>query len=151
MARMHSGAKGKSGSKRPYRTSAPDWVSYEKKEIEDLVVKFGKEGKSSSQIGLVLRDEHGIPDVKLSTGKNISQILSAHGLTAKLPEDLLSLLRTAVKLGEHTKNNPKDTSAKRGSQLAEAKIKRLAKYYKRAGKIPEDWKFNIEQARLLVK
>lgn len=115
------------------------------------MVKLGKEGKTSSHIGLILRDEHGVPDVRLSTNKNISQILSAHGLTTKLPEDMISLLKTAVKVSEHAKNNPKDTSAKRGMQLAEAKIKRLAKYYKRADKIPKDWKFDIEQAKLLVK
>lgn len=151
MARMHSRARGKAGSKKPYRTSPPEWVSYDKKEIEELVVKFGKQGKTSSQIGLILRDEHGIPDVKLSTGKNVFQILSAHGITSRLPEDLVSLLKTVVKVSEHNKNNPKDTSAKRGAQLAEAKIKRLAKYYRRTGKIPKDWKFDIEQARLLVK
>jgi len=151
MARMHSRAKGKSGSKRPYRTAPPEWVAYDKKEIEELVVKLGKAGKNSSMIGLILRDEYGIPDVKLSVGKSISEILAAHGISQKFPEDLISLLKRAVKVAAHAKSNPKDASAKRGVQLTEAKIKRLADYYKRAGEIPEDWQYDIEQAKLLVK
>jgi small subunit ribosomal protein S15 len=42
-------------------------------------------------------------------------------------------------------------SSKRGMQLIESKIRRLAKYYKREGKLPEDWAYNLEQAKLLVR
>ena len=46
--------------------------------------------------------------------------------------------------------NKKDYVAKRGLQLTESKIKRLTKYYKRVGKLPENWKYDREKVKLLV-
>ena len=33
----------------------------------------------------------------------------------------------------------------------ESKIRRLGKYYARTGKLPSDWKYSLDKARLLVK
>ena len=50
MARMYSGSKGKSGSKKPL-SRVPSWAPYKEKEVEKLVIKYSKAGKSSSEIG----------------------------------------------------------------------------------------------------
>jgi small subunit ribosomal protein S15 len=71
MARMYSRKRGKSGSKKPAKPILPGWVRYKAKEVELLVAKLAKEGKSSSEIGLFLRDVYGIPSVKLVTQKRI--------------------------------------------------------------------------------
>ena len=42
----------------------PEWVMYSDEEIEDLIVKLHKEGNSSSEIGIILRDQYGVPSVK---------------------------------------------------------------------------------------
>ena len=55
MARMHSGGKGQSGSKRPFVDTPPDWSDMDKENIEALVVRYSKEGKSSAEIGTILR------------------------------------------------------------------------------------------------
>ena len=64
MSRMHTGKKGKSGSNRPEERSKPAWVRYGDKEVIMLIQKLSKEGNSPSQIGLILRDVYGIPDVR---------------------------------------------------------------------------------------
>ncbi len=151
MARMHSRKKGKSGSTRPHRTKSPGWTEYDAEEGEALVVKLRKKGLSPSLIGLKLRDQYGIPDVKLLTGKKITEILEAHDMAPEFPEDMLNLIRKAVKIRKHMEDNKKDYHTKRGLQLTESKIKRLAKYYKKKGEIPEDWRYDPEKAELLIR
>ena len=63
----------------------------------------------------------------------------------------MALLEKVVNLNKHMKRNPKDTSNKRGKQLVESKIRRLVKYYKEKGKIPDDWKYSIDKAEMLTQ
>jgi len=151
MARMHARKRGRSGSKRPVRKEVPEWVQYTPEQVEQLVVELAKKGYQSAQIGLILRDTYGIPDVKLITGKKISKIMKEHGLYPKVPEDLLNLMRRAVNLRKHLEQHPKDLHSKRGLQLIESKIRRLVKYYKSRGVLPPDWRYTPETARLLVE
>ncbi|MFQ6137345.1 MAG: 30S ribosomal protein S15 [Candidatus Hydrothermarchaeales archaeon] len=151
MARMYSGKKGKSGSTRPYRTVSPEWVEFTPDETETLVVKLNREGYPSSMIGMILRDQYGIPNVKLITGKRITQILEEHKIKRDLPEDLMDLITRAVNLAKHFDENPRDMTSKRGLQLIESKIRRLARYYRKEKKIPSDWKYDLDTAKLLVK
>lgn len=151
MARMHSRKRGKSGSKRPYGKKLPAWVEYPPAELETLIVKLAKKGETSSRIGVMLRDQYGVPNVKQITKKRITQILEGKKIKKELPEDLMNLIKKAVKLAKHQEANPPDMTAKRGAQLTESKIKRLAKYYIREGRIPGDWKYDVEKAKLLVK
>jgi small subunit ribosomal protein S15 len=146
MARMHSGARGKSGSKKPAGKTPQSWLSYKPKEVELLIVKLAKEGKSPSHIGLILRDSYGIPDVRIVLKKKISDVLGAKNLLNEIPEDLLSLIRKSVYLMKHVESHKQDMAANRGLQLTEAKIKRLTKYYKRTGKLADSWKYDPKTA-----
>ncbi|HDH40813.1 MAG TPA: 30S ribosomal protein S15 [Candidatus Altiarchaeales archaeon] len=150
MARIHARRKGKSGSKHPYRTSKPDWVPYESREIEELIVKLAKDGNSQSKIGIILRDQYGIPSVKDLTGKKIGYFLRKNKLESDLPEDIQNLIRKAVNLRKHLEKHKKDKHNRRGLQLIESKIRRLAKYYKREGRLPGDWRYEPEKARLMI-
>ena len=151
MGRIHARRKGKSGSKRPLRVEKPQWVEMSEEEIVNKVIELAKEGYSQAMIGTVLRDQYGVPDVKLSTGKSIGEILEGEGLAPKIPEDLMSLMKRAVKIHNHLLSHPKDLGNKRGLQLVEAKIRRLVKYYKRVGKLPPEWHYSVKEAELLVK
>ena len=150
MARMYSRNKGKSGSHKPAQKEAK-WVSHKPAEVEDIVVKLANEGKSSAEIGLIIRDHYGIPSVKMLTKKKIYQIMKEKNLTAELPEDMFNLLKGAVKLSAHLDTSKHDRYSKRGLELTESKIRRLAKYYKSRNVLSADWKYNLEQAKLLVK
>lgn len=139
MSRIHSGKKGKAGSKRPNATKNPDWVTMQPNEVEALVIKLGKEGMSTAMIGLRLRDQYGIPNIRLATGKSVLQILASEGTKFDVPEDLSNLLKRSATIQSHMKANPKDLENKRGQTLIDSKIRRLTKYYKRVGAIPQDW------------
>lgn len=151
MGRMHSGAKGRSGSHKPLKKALPSWIRYKAKEVELLVVKAAKETRSPSKIGAILRDSYGIPDVKKITGKKITQILEEKKLMTKIPEDLTALIRKGIQLRKHFDSNKQDKTALRGIQLTSSKINRLVKYYKKSGKLPADWKYTREQAGMLIE
>ena len=121
MARIHARRKGRSGSSPQTRDKNPAWA-LKQKDVETKVVELSSEGNTTSQIGIVLRDMHGVPSVKLSTGKSISKILKEKDISPQLPEDLTNLMRKAVKLGEHLKINNKDVHNTRALRLTEAKI-----------------------------
>ena len=151
MARMHSGDKGKHGSKKPVSKKAPAWVELGAKEIEELIVSQANAGQTPAEIGMVLRDQYGVPSVRAVTKKRVSDILAKHKLLPDVPRDLLNLIEKSVKLTKHMAENRKDTTAKRGYQLTVSKIRRLAKYYKKKGQLPADWRYTKQTAALLVK
>ncbi|MEM5820243.1 MAG: 30S ribosomal protein S15 [Candidatus Aenigmatarchaeota archaeon] len=124
---------------------------YSKEEVEKLVIKLAKEGYMPSMIGLILRDSYGIPNVKEIVGKSILQILEKNDIKLEIPEDLLNLMKRAVKLREHLSIHKKDKSSQRGLILIESKIRSLEKYYKRVGKLPKDWKYEPETAKIIVQ
>jgi small subunit ribosomal protein S15 len=148
---MHSGARGKSRSTKPSSPAKPSWLSQSNKETELLVVKYAKEGKSPSQIGIFLRDEYGIPSVKLITGKSVTQILKEKELLAEIPEDVMALITKIVLTKKHMDENKKDMTAIRGLKLAESKINRLVKYYKTTGRLRPDWSYDPERIKLYVE
>lgn len=147
---MHSRKKGTSGSSKPLDQAKPTWLSHSGKEVELLVSKLAKEGHDAAYIGTVLRDSYGIPSVKLITDKTITQILDEKKLTGQFPDDMMSLLKRSVKIRKHLDENRHDKTAVRGLQLTESKILRLAKYYKGAGRLKSDWKYNPAEISLLA-
>ncbi len=143
---MYSRKKGKHGSKKPAKKTAPSWIRYKAKEVELLIAKLAKDGKSPSKIGVILRDTYGIPNVLALCGKSISSILKEKKLLTEVPEDLTALFRRYADVKKHIETNKHDETAAHGLILTESKINRLIKYYKRSGRIPEAWKFDAERA-----
>jgi len=128
----------------------PTWLEYTPEEIELIIEELAKKGYKPSMIGVILRDQFGIPLVRPILGKRITQVLEEKGLAPKIPEDLLNLLRKAVNLRRHLEEHPKDYHAKKGLIDLESKIRRLVRYYRRVGKLPKDWEYSPETAKLLV-
>lgn len=151
MARMHARRRGSSSSTRPLRTSNPEWVPIDSAEIGNLVGKMAKEGLSSAQIGTRLRDQYGVPNVKLATGKSVLSLMKESGVKMEFPEDLRNLMKRAVRLSLHLSTRPKDLHNLRRLHLMEAKIRRLVKYYHGTGSLPKDWRYSLESAKLLVE
>ncbi len=151
MARLHCPKKGSSSSTRPTWASDPEWMEYTPKEIENLVIKLANEGYSTSEVGIKLRDQYGIPNVKTFLKKSISQIMKDKGLYPDYPEDLLNLMKRAVNLRKHIETNPKDLHNKRGLQLIESKIRRLVKYYKAKKILDTSWRYRYDKAKLIVR
>ena len=148
MGRLHTHRHGKSHTIRPVTLRAPSWITLSPKEIEELVVKYAKDGLSPSQIGLKLRDQHSIPLIKSITKKSLGKILEENNLQSEMPEDLNNIVNKAVGLQKHLKANKGDNRNVRSLELIEAKVHRLSVYYKRINRIPENWKYKSVVAQL---
>ncbi len=148
MARIHSHRHGKSHATRPTSKRPPSWLTYSADEVTALVIKLAKEGVTPSLIGGRLRDEYGIPLIKPITGKSISKILVENKIFPALPPDLQNLLDRSVRVQKHLQAFKADRRNVRSLELIEAKIYRLAKYYKRLGAIPSDFKYKTVVAQL---
>jgi small subunit ribosomal protein S15 len=153
MARMHTRRKGQSGSKRPSTLRIPDWMEKDKdaKWVEAKVVELAKAGNKPSMIGKILRDQYGIPLVRVITNKRVMDILRENDLERRVPEDLRNMIAKALTIRRHLEENKKDFVSKRGLQLVESKIHRLSKYYRKKKVLPADWKYSPDQAAVLLR
>lgn len=153
MARIHAHRRGKSGSTKPLRTKVPTWSPLRSADVETQVIALAREGKSTASIGAYMRDQFGVPNVKLATGKRVLDILDAHKLAPRLPEEISNLLKRVVKLQDHLgrAEYKGDLANKRALTLLESKIRRLAKFYIREGKLPADWKYSAQTVKLLLQ
>lgn len=73
MGRLHSNGKGISASAIPYSRTPPAWLKTTPEQVVDQICKLAKKGATPSQIGVVLRDSHGIAQVKVVTGMSIAR------------------------------------------------------------------------------
>ena len=63
----------------PYRRTPPSWLKTTPEEVVEQITKFARKGMTPSQIGVILRDSHGIPQVRFVTGNKILRILKSQG------------------------------------------------------------------------
>mmetsp|Transcript_14485 Transcript_14485/g.16197 ORF Transcript_14485/g.16197 Transcript_14485/m.16197 type:complete len:152 (-) Transcript_14485:153-608(-) len=150
MGRMHSRGKGIAKSALPYKRTPPQWLKITPQEISQHICRLAKKGLTPSQIGVILRDSHGIAQVKNVTGSKLLRVLKANGLAPTLPEDLYHLIKKAVAVRKHLEKNRKDTDSKFRLILIESRIHRLARYYKRTKQLPPNWKYGAAYASTLV-
>jgi len=147
---MHTRRRGSSGSDKPAADEPPEWSDVDDEAIEARVVELAEQGHDPSQIGMKLRDEGvkgtPIPDVKLATGKKVTEILAENDADSDLPEDLRNLMERAVRLREHMEENPQDHQNKRALQNTESKVRRLADYY-RGDELDADFTYSYDDAK----
>ncbi|MEM1550959.1 MAG: 30S ribosomal protein S15 [Candidatus Bathyarchaeia archaeon] len=133
--------KGRSHSTRPVGKRTPSWCKYTPEEVISLIIKLAREGNPPSKIGVILRDQYGIPLIKPIIGKGILKVLRENGLAPKIPEDLENLIKKAMRITAHLQRNKKDTHNKRALYLVESRIHRLAEYYRERGILPLNWDY----------
>ncbi|KAK3709306.1 ribosomal 40S subunit protein S13 [Vermiconidia calcicola] len=174
MGRLHSNGKGISASAIPYSRTPPAWLKTTPDAVEDQICKLAKKGATPSQIGVILRDSHGIAQVKIVTGNKVLRILKGNGLAPEIPEDLYMLIKKvthpqkplttisrgistnadvvlkAVAVRKHLERNRKDKDSKFRLILIESRIHRLSRYYKTVGALPPTWRYESATASTLV-
>ncbi|CAH1786737.1 unnamed protein product [Owenia fusiformis] len=150
MGRMHAPGKGISQSALPYRRSVPTWLKLTSEDVKEQIYKLSKKGLTPSQIGVILRDSHGVAQVRFVTGNKILRILKAKGMAPEIPEDLYHLIKKAVAMRKHLERNRKDRDSKFRLILVESRIHRLARYYKKKRVLPPTWKYESSTASALV-
>lgn len=151
MARMHSKKKGKSGRTRPKTGALPAWVDAKPEDVQQSILQMAQEGLSPTAIGLTLRDQYAIPAVRPLLGMSLTAFLKKQGKLAVYPDDLINLIRKAVRMRGHMKTARKDRHNQVKLSHVESKIQRLVKYYTRSGRLPSTWRYDPEKAALLVK
>ena len=150
MAKLHSRKKGSSRSRPPIIGKVPAWSDVSKEEVEKTIMKLYESGMPSSRIGLTLRDQYGVPSIKLVLDMNLNGFLKENNALPDVPEDLGNLMRKALHIRKHIKANNKDVHNKRALQLTENKIRRLVKYYHDSGRLAPDWTYSPETAEILI-
>merc|ERR1719284_461828 len=112
---MHNPGKGISQSALPYRRTVPVWLKLPAEDVEDQIDKLAKKGLSPSQIGVILRDSHGVAQVRFITGNKILRIMKKKGRGTTIPEDLYCLIKKAV-------NHPQTFREKQEGQRCQVQI-----------------------------
>jgi small subunit ribosomal protein S13e len=79
MGRLHSKGKGISSSATPYSRKTPSWFKLTPDAVVEQIIKYARKGLTPSQIGVILRDSHGVTQVKVATGNKILRILKSQG------------------------------------------------------------------------
>ena len=103
----------------------PTWVKMTESELKaviaELAVKY-----PASQIGMILRDQYGIPTTRIF-GKKLKKYLEDLGIESR--EDLVNADKKVDALREHLKNNITDRRSKHKFQKAQAHLNKVKKYY----------------------
>ncbi|MBR9705477.1 hypothetical protein GOV14_00415 [Candidatus Pacearchaeota archaeon] len=110
------------------KTEKPVWLKYTKDEVKAIVLKLAEKGFTAEKIGLVLRDQYGIPKVKIFDLK-IKEILEEKG---KFIEPTNKNLKEKLdKVITHYKKNKQDKNAERSLIITKAKLKKREDYQKK--------------------
>jgi ribosomal protein S15P/S13E len=103
----------------------PLWVKMEEPELKKIILDLSKK-HSPSQIGIILRDQYGIPTTKVF-GKKLKAYLKQ--LKIDRNEDLENAEKKVDALKEHLKNNVTDRKAKHKLQHAQSRLNITSKYF----------------------
>merc|ERR1712046_382335 len=150
MGRMYSTGKGIARRCLPYRKAPPSWVQVSTQDLCDQIIKLAKKDSTPSQIGVTLRDSHGVPQVKSVTSSKVLRILKRAGIAPQVPEDLYMLIKKAIAIRKHLEKFRKDKDAKFRLICTESRIHRLARYYRNVKSLPPTWRYNSKKADTLI-
>jgi ribosomal protein S15P/S13E len=105
----------------------PVWLKYVESEIREIILKIAEKDPTltAEKIGLVLRDNYGIPRTKIYDIK-ISEVLKDAG-KYNFP-DALNLKNKVKKLENHLKKNKQDRRTERALIITRAKLKKVEEY-----------------------
>jgi len=108
----------------------PTWLKTSEKQAEKIIIELAKQGLSTEKIGLILRDQHGIPTTKIY-GKKISQILKQNQIEPK--SSLANAEENVEKVKQHFEKNKQDKAAKYALIKKTATAIKLRKYHAKKG------------------
>ena len=104
----------------------PSWVKMKEPELKKTILELS-EKHSPSQIGIILRDQYGIPTTKVF-GKKLKAYMKELGIERN--EDLENAKKKVDAMKEHLKNNVTDRKAKHKLQEAQSRLNIIKRYFK---------------------
>ncbi|MCR4285102.1 MAG: hypothetical protein NUV97_03620 [archaeon] len=102
----------------------PTWVKINESELKKVIAELA-EKNAPSQIGLILRDQYGIPTTKVF-GKKLKRYLTELGIERN--ENLENAEKKVAGIKEHLKSNLTDRKAKHKLQKAQSRLNATQKY-----------------------
>jgi ribosomal protein S15P/S13E len=105
----------------------PVWLKYVDEEVKEIILKIVEKDPNitAEKIGLILRDNYGIPQTRIYNLK-ISEILKKAN-KYKSP-DLENLEKKVKKLESHLSKNKQDKRTGRALIITKAKLKKVKDY-----------------------
>ncbi len=87
------------------------WIKTKPAEVEKLILDLASKNISPEKIGLILRDEHGIPKTRIITKKKICEILKENKIETSPEKN--NIEKKIDNLKKHSEINKHDYTAKR--------------------------------------
>jgi len=94
-------------------------------ELKDIIAELAKKN-SPSKIGIILRDQYGIPTTKIF-GKKLKDYLKELGI--EINENLENAKKKVDRMKEYLKNNITDKKAKHRLQKAQSRLNITRRYF----------------------
>lgn len=100
----------------------PVWLKYTESEVKEIILKIAEKDSTltAEKIGLILRDNYGIPSTRIF-GFKIGEVLKEAGKYES--PDLKNLKIKTEKLEKHLNKNKQDQRTKRSLIITKAKLK----------------------------
>lgn len=111
-------------------STKPLWLKMSEEDLKKVIVELADKHQPA-QIGIILRDQYGVPSTKVY-GKKLNAYLKELGIEAN--PDLTNAETKFEKIKEHFKNNVTDRKSKHRMQKAQSRLNILRKYSARKNK-----------------
>lgn len=111
--------------KKQYLLEKPTWLKYSEEEVKAIILKLANKGMTAEKIGLTLRDQYGIPKVKLY-GLKIKEVLEEKG--KYVDPDVHNLKEKLEKIAAHYKKHKGDKKSERALIITKSKLKKREDY-----------------------
>jgi len=103
------------------------WLKMKEDELKKIIAELAKKYQPA-QIGLILRDQYGVPTTRLY-GKKLSHYLKEMGIETNA--ELENVKRKFERIKEHLKQNITDKKAKHKLQKSQSRLNILKRYFKK--------------------
>ena len=100
-------------------------------EVEAIVEKLAKEGITTEKIGLILRDQYGIPTAKIF-GKKLSAMLK--GKPGYKDATFENAQKKFKRIKVHLEKHHGDKKSRRALEIRTARVRKLKKYVEKKEK-----------------
>lgn len=109
----------------------PVWLKTSIEEIEEIAANLAKQGYTTEKIGLILRDQYGVPTTRV-LGKKLGQILREKGVYSDA--SAANAEKKFERIKKHLEIHPNDKKSKRVLETRTARVRKLQSYKKRKSK-----------------
>lgn len=111
--------------KQELKVEKPLWLKMSLEELEKIIEQLAKEEHTTEKIGLILRDQYGVPTTRMF-GKKLGQILREKGLYKDA--DILNSGKKLERIKNHLQQHTRDKNGKRTLEIRVARMRKHQLY-----------------------